>query len=105
MFREWSPGGSLVDGPFRTREPDSSSAEVTPDVLIAPLLAFDSRGYRLGYGGGYYDRTLRLFRQGARHCLAVGFAYSGQQVESLPVTETDERLDWVVTEAWARAFP
>ena len=104
VFREWTPDDALVPGVFGTSEPPPSARELAPHILIVPLLAFDGRGYRLGYGGGYYDRTLHLLRQASKHCVAVGYAYSGQEVEALPVTDADERLDWVVTEAWARAF-
>jgi len=69
------------------------------------LLAFDDRGYRLGYGGGYYDRTLRSLRRGVQKCVAVGFAYAGQEVETVPINDTDERLDWVVHENFAKAYP
>ena len=104
-FREWNPGDTLMEGPFGTSEPGSEAPEAIPDILIVPLLAFDHRGYRLGYGGGYYDRTLRLLRRRDRGCLAVGFAYSGQQVPAVPADDTDERLDWIVHENLAGAFP
>ena len=105
MFREWGAGDALASGPFGTSEPGPAAAEITPDILIVPLLAFDNRGYRLGYGGGYYDRTLRSLRCGAQKCMAVGFAYAGQEVEAVPANDTDERLDWVVHENFAKAYP
>lgn len=104
MFREWRLGDALEKGPFGTSEPGPAAAEIIPDVLVVPLLAFDLRGYRLGYGGGYYDRTLHVLRRTAQKCVAVGFAYAGQQVESVPVSDTDERLDWVVHENFAKAY-
>lgn len=104
LFREWAPHDTLEAGPFGTREPASDAPEVTPGMLIVPLLAFDLRGFRLGYGGGFYDRTLRGLREDHEGCLAIGYAYADQQVDSVPVTDTDERLDWVVTEAYAEAF-
>ena len=103
-FREWTPGDPLAKGEFGIREPVPGARVVAPEVLIVPLLAFDGRGHRLGYGGGYYDRTIRSLRRGAAHCLAVGFAYAGQEVDAVPRDETDERLDWVVTEVSARTF-
>ena len=103
-FRQWTRGDPLAEGEFGTREPVSGARVVVPEVLIVPLLAFDRHGYRLGYGGGYYDRTIRSLRRGAAHCLAVGFAYAGQEVDAVPRDETDERLDWVVTEISARTF-
>tara|TARA_B100000686_G_scaffold346725_1_gene433966 strand:+ start:785 stop:1363 length:579 start_codon:yes stop_codon:yes gene_type:complete len=103
-FRSWRLGENLSDGPFGTKEPELVSPEVIPNILIVPLLAFDSRGYRLGYGGGFFDRTLRMLRRRKKLCTAIGFAYSDQEVQEVPVTVTDEPLDWVVSEAYARAF-
>jgi len=70
---------------------------VVPEVLIVPLVAFDARGYRLGYGGGFYDRTLEGLRA-LRPVLAVGFAFSGQEMAEVPIDPTDQRLDMMVTE-------
>ena len=69
-----------------------------PDVLLVPLLAFDRNGYRLGYGGGFYDRTLAMLRA-AGPALAVGLAVAAQEVESVPHDAMDARLDGIVTEA------
>jgi 5-formyltetrahydrofolate cyclo-ligase len=69
-----------------------------------PLLAFDAQGRRLGYGGGYYDRTLEKLRQERRGVVAVGVAFSAQEAQDLPEEEFDARLDWIVTEKGARAF-
>ncbi|MDX1575161.1 MAG: 5-formyltetrahydrofolate cyclo-ligase, partial [Kiloniellales bacterium] len=68
--------------------------------VLAPLLAFDRRGYRLGYGGGFYDRTLGILR-GRGEALAVGLAYAAQEVPAVPHDANDRRLDWIVTEAEA----
>lgn len=96
-FREWSPGCALEAGEFGARIP-AEGAWLEPEVLIVPLLAFDRRGFRLGYGGGFYDRTLERLR--ARHpVLAVGFAFAAQEVEAVPTEPTDQRLDAIVTEA------
>jgi 5-formyltetrahydrofolate cyclo-ligase len=72
-------------------------------VVIVPLLAFDARGYRLGYGGGFYDRTLETLRA-RRPTLAVGFAFAAQEVAEVPIEATDQRLDAVVTEEGVRLF-
>ena len=69
-------------------------------MLLVPLLAFDRKGYRLGYGGGYYDRTLAMLQEKGP-VLAIGIAYAAQQVESVPREATDQRLDWIVTEEGA----
>jgi 5-formyltetrahydrofolate cyclo-ligase len=74
-----------------------AGAWLKPRLLITPLLAFDAEGWRLGYGGGFYDRTLERLRA-VRRTLAVGFASSAQQVDAVPHEPTDQPLDAVVTE-------
>jgi 5-formyltetrahydrofolate cyclo-ligase len=69
-----------------------------PEILIVPLVAFDLSGGRLGYGGGFYDRTLQTLRA-RRPRLAVGFAFAAQECESVPLEPTDEPLDLIVTES------
>jgi len=96
-FREWRPDCALEEGPFRVMVP-VGGAVLLPDVLIVPLVAFDAALYRLGYGGGFYDRTLERLRA-AGPVRAVGFAYAAQGVERLPVEPTDQPLDEIVTEA------
>lgn len=96
-FRAWFDGAPLEDGPFGTRHPDGSAAGVIPDILMVPLLAFDRLGRRLGYGGGYYDRTLTALRT-EKPVLAVGVAYREQEVADVPFDDTDAPLDWVVTD-------
>ncbi|MFQ6551653.1 5-formyltetrahydrofolate cyclo-ligase [Aestuariibius insulae] len=95
-FREWSPDAVLVPGPFGVPVPDEGDW-MTPEILIIPLLAFDRAGARLGYGGGYYDRTLAALRADGA-CLAVGFAYAAQEVKMVPTEPTDAPLDMIVTE-------
>ena len=102
-FREWTPGCALQMGAFGAEIP-AEGAWIEPLVLIVPLLAFDARGYRLGYGGGFYDRTLELLR-GRRPTFAVGFAFAAQEVDVVPIDETDQRLDAIVTERGVRVFP
>ncbi len=97
VFHLWTPQGEMRDGPFGARVP-VNGVEMEPEVLIVPLLSFDRRGFRLGYGGGYYDRTLEALRA-RRPTVAVGFAWAAQEVEAVPVEPTDQRLDAVVTEA------
>lgn len=101
-FREWSPGLAMVPGDFGALIP-AEGAWVEPEVLIVPMVAFDARGYRLGYGGGFYDRTLEGLRA-KRPTLAVGFAFAAQEVEEVPIEPTDQRLDAVVTENGLRLF-
>jgi 5-formyltetrahydrofolate cyclo-ligase len=102
IFRAWAPGQPLVAGSFGVPRPEKDRPELTPRLLIVPLLAFDRDGYRLGYGGGFYDRTLAGLRAKGR-VLAVGVGFSVQEVSRVPRDATDERLDWMVTER--EAFP
>ena len=96
-FRSWRPGCAMQPGPFGAAVPVSGEMLV-PEAVIVPLVAFDRSGGRLGYGGGFYDRTLELLR-GRGPVFAVGFAYAGQEADALPLEPTDHPLDAVVTEA------
>lgn len=98
-FREWSPGCEMIDGPFGAKVP-ANGAWLIPDILIVPLVAFDAHLNRLGYGGGFYDRTLHLYRTRTSDTAtrAIGFAYAGQQVPQIPQDSTDEPIDLIVTE-------
>ena len=102
-FHLYEQGAALVPGVFGLSQPGKDWPEAIPDVLVVPLLAFDAKGNRLGYGGGFYDRTLAALRA-SRKVVAVGFAFAGQEVPDVPHRESDERLDWVVTELGARRF-
>ena len=96
LFREWGPGCALEEGEFGAMIP-SAGAWLEPEVLIVPLVAFDERLFRLGYGGGFYDRTLERLR--AMHPVtAIGFAFSAQQRDEVPIEPTDQPLDLIVTE-------
>lgn len=95
-FRSWTQDAVMIPGEFGALIP-AEGPWIDPQVVIVPLLAFDARGYRLGYGGGFYDRTLQSLR--ARHpTLAVGFAFAAQEVDEVPIEATDQRLDALVTE-------
>jgi 5-formyltetrahydrofolate cyclo-ligase len=98
IFRAWAPGVQLEAGAFGTLVPPTDAPALVPQVLVVPLLAFDRRGFRLGYGGGFYDRTLAGLRA-AGPVLALGYAFAGQEVEAVPTEATDTRLDLIVTEA------
>ena len=97
-FRAWQPGAELQDGGFATRVPPESAPVIVPRALLVPMLAFDRDGYRLGYGGGFYDRTLAQLRADQPETLAVGVAYRAQEVERVPRDRYDQRLDMIVTE-------
>lgn len=96
IFRRWQPGAMLEEGAYGAAVP-ADPVEVTPSVLIVPLAAFDAAGYRLGYGGGFYDRTLETLRQ-TGPVIAIGFAFGAQQVNAVPREPTDQPLDLIVTE-------
>ncbi len=95
-MRAWSPGDAMLPAAWGIVEPMDDKPEVEPDVVLVPLLAFDSMGSRLGYGGGYYDRTLARLRS-LKPIVAVGLAYDEQRVDAVPRESYDERLDWVLT--------
>lgn len=97
VFRTWRPGEAAARGPLGAPHPVEGET-VAPDLVIAPLLAFDAEGWRLGYGGGYYDRTLAALRA-AKPVAALGLAFAGQEVERVPHGPNDARLDAIVTEA------
>lgn len=98
LFRRWQPGDPLAVGAFDTRHPLPGSPKVTPTILLVPLLAFDRQGFRLGYGGGFYDRTLAGLRQQTAGLLTIGMAFAGQELAGVPHQDHDEPLDWIVTE-------
>jgi 5-formyltetrahydrofolate cyclo-ligase len=101
-FREWSPGCAMVPGEFGALIP-AEGAWLVPQILIVPLLAYDARGYRLGYGGGFYDRTLQG-RRARGPVLAIGFAFAAQEVAEVPTDDTDQKLDMIVTENGVTSF-
>lgn len=95
-FSRWEPDCVLRDGPFGAKVPCEDNF-FEPEILIVPLVAFDLRGGRLGYGGGFYDRTLELLRA-KRSTLAIGFAFQAQIAQDLPLEKTDQPLDLIITE-------
>lgn len=95
-FAVWEPDCEMLDGPFGARIP-ASGEMLDPEILIVPLVAFSRSGGRLGYGGGFYDRTLERLRA-RRPTLAIGFAFAGQEMIDLPLEDTDQPLDLIVTE-------
>jgi 5-formyltetrahydrofolate cyclo-ligase len=97
-FHTWRRDDPLLAGPFKVMEPDSGAPPARPRVLLVPLLAFDRKGRRLGYGAGYYDLVLRDLRALAPSPLAIGVAFAGQEVDEVPTGPRDQPLDAVVTE-------
>lgn len=100
VFRQWRPGEALVPGPFGTFHPAESQPVLLPSVLIVPLAGFDRQGNRIGYGGGYYDRTLQLLREKGR-VTAIGLAFAVQELPEIPADPFDQPLDVIVTDAGA----
>lgn len=92
IFRKWQQGDLLVEGLHKTQQPLNDAEIVLPDLILVPLLAFDKTGGRLGFGGGYYDRTL----QGLK-AQRVGVGFDEQEVDQVPMDLFDQRLDWIVT--------
>jgi 5-formyltetrahydrofolate cyclo-ligase len=97
VMRAWAFGAPLDSGVWGIRQPTPAAPEVFPDILIVPLLAFDRRGHRIGYGAGYYDMTLARLRA-MRPVTAIGIAFAAQEIDLVPATPRDARLDFVLTE-------
>ena len=103
-FHHWLPGDPLEAGPFQVRQPLAEAPIVEPAIMLTPLLAFDRQGYRLGWGGGFYDRTIEERRAVPPPLTVIGYAFACQEVEQVPVEPFDQRLDMVVTEQDIRHF-
>ncbi|MDE0941413.1 MAG: 5-formyltetrahydrofolate cyclo-ligase [Alphaproteobacteria bacterium] len=108
-FRRWHPGDEMAVSSFGVSEPLAGAEEVRPHIVVVPFLAYNASGFRLGYGGGYYDRTLKALRQSGSHqqdlgVLAVGLGFTAQAMEILPYDSYDEPLDWLISENGAQQF-
>ena len=101
IFRAWVPGMQLQRVGFGLSEPGPEAKEVEPDILFVPMLAFDLRGYRIGYGKAYYDGGITRLRA-AKKITAAGLAFDAQCVEHVPVEPHDQKLDYVITETGVR---
>ncbi len=97
VFRAWVPGEPTEPGAWDIPIPGAAAQPVEPDVMLVPLLAFDRLGYRLGYGGGFYDRTIAALGA-AKPLVTIGVAFAAQEVEKVVRGEHDQPLDWVLTE-------
>ncbi|MGE5512197.1 MAG: 5-formyltetrahydrofolate cyclo-ligase [Bacteroidota bacterium] len=100
-FRAWAPGDDMNVVTWGIREPKTDKPVLEPQILLVPLLAFDRHGWRLGYGGGFYDRTLRAARA-ERSIVAVGIGLDEVEVDAVPHLDYDERLDWALTPSGPR---
>ncbi len=100
VFRGWAPGQDLITGAFKVEEPEPSAPELQPQLILAPMLGFDEKGRRLGYGAGFYDRTIQRLRASGS-VTVVGLAFSAQKLSRTPTDRYDMPVDWVITEAEA----
>lgn len=103
QFRCWSPGDALDEVQWTIQEPGEQAKVVAPDIMLCPLLAFDRAGYRLGYGGGFYDRSLEEIRA-EKPVTTIGIAFDEQEVDAVPRDAYDQRLDWILTPSGAYKF-
>ena len=103
VFRQWALGDDVVDGPYGTSQPSPAAPIVRPRVILAPMLAFDAGCWRLGYGGGFYDRTIAGMRGDGHVVTVIGIAFDGQLVDKVPVGPFDMPLDAVLTPSGLRA--
>ena len=97
VFRQWKMGDESDAGRWGILEPKPSAKTIEPDVLLVPLLSFDKQGYRLGYGGGFYDRSIEQLAA-KKPIIVVGVGYSDQEVDKVPTQPHDQKLDWILTE-------
>jgi 5-formyltetrahydrofolate cyclo-ligase len=102
-FRVWHAGDRLLPGPLGILEPSPAAAELVPDIVLVPLAAFDRTGHRIGYGAGHYDRTLAHLHR-SKGFVAIGLAFSVQEVAAVPALQHDVPLDYVLTETKALDF-
>ena len=101
-FKKWIPNDELIYGPFGTMEPKKTQISIFPQMLVVPLLSFDKELYRLGYGGGYYDKSIsdlkKYFKKEKKFFITIGLAYSNQEEKKIPREKHDMKLDFIITE-------
>ena len=102
VFKKWSEKEKLTKGHLGNFEPSFKNKTVFPQIIIVPMLMFDRKLNRLGYGGGYYDKSIsslrQYFRREKKSFIAIGLAYSEQEIKSMPYEIHDQKLDFIVTE-------
>ena len=104
LFREFTSNKDMIEGFMKIKEPAITNKILIPDVLFIPCLAFDKFGFRLGYGGGYYDKTLNHLKKIDKKFLSIGYAFEGQKVSDVPKDKLDMKLDYVITEKKLYSF-
>ena len=102
FFKEWKLHDKLIKGPFGNLEPLRNQKSILPQILVVPMLSFDKNLYRLGYGGGYYDKSIKFlknyFKKEKKFFITIGLAYSIQEEKEIPRENHDMRLDYIITE-------
>ena len=98
IFRSYDNKTSLIQGKFGVLEPDLTNKEMHPELILTPCLAFDQFGYRLGYGGGYYDRTFLMFKKLGHSFLSVAVAYDDQKIDKIVRDHNDQKINYILTE-------
>ncbi len=104
VFKELTNDSEMIEGFMKIKEPPFDSKILIPDLLFIPCLAYDYSGFRLGYGGGYYDRTLSFLKKKKKKFISVGYAFDGQKVSEVPKDKFDIKLDYVITEKKIYSF-
>ncbi len=101
-FKKWIPSDQLTQGPFGTMEPLKTQIFILPQILVVPMLSFDKEMFRLGYGGGYYDKSINIlkkhFKKEKKFFITIGLAYSIQEEKKIPRERHDMKLDYIITE-------
>ena len=97
-FKEYKPGSKLIAGKFGVMEPHENNQEILPEVILTPCLAFDKLGFRLGYGGGYYDRTLLMLKKIKHKFVSIAVAFDEQESTNVIHDENDQRINYILTE-------
>ena len=102
FFKKWKPNDKLIKGPLGNLEPLRNQKSILPQILVVPMLSFDKELFRLGYGGGYYDKSIQIlknyFKNEKKFFITIGLAYSIQQEKKIPRENHDMRLDYIITE-------
>ena len=104
VFKRFINNSQMIEGFMKIKEPPVDSKILIPDLLFIPCLAYDHSGFRLGYGGGYYDRTLSFLKKKKKQFISVGYAFDGQKVSEVPKDKFDIKLDYVITEKKLYSF-
>ena len=98
IFKEYDYKSKLITGKYGTQEPNKNSKNLLPEIILTPCLAFDLKGYRLGYGGGYYDKTFEYYEKNHHNFISIVVAYEGQKVDKVFHNDFDKKVHYILTE-------